>query len=97
MTRLQGGGEYHAPRCCHCQNEHSLLSQFTPLLEISGNRSRVIQFVTCSFSHHTMEILALTLQVLHQTFASNKRSEMLKHILLSRAQTSNNRSGQSRD
>lgn len=61
MTGLQGCWEYHARRCFHCQNEHSLLSQFTPLLEIGENWLRVIQFVICSFSHHTMKILALTL------------------------------------
>lgn len=35
--------------------------------------------------------------VLLVTFASNKRSEMLEHFLLTRAQTSNDQSGQSHD
>lgn len=59
MAGLQGCWEYYAHRCC--QNEHSLLSQFTLWLEIEENCLRVIRFVICLFSHHTMKIVALTL------------------------------------
>lgn len=64
MAGLQGCWEYYAHRCC--QNEHSLLSQFTPWLEIGENCLQVIQFVICLFSHHTMKIVAHWL-LWHQT------------------------------
>lgn len=45
-------------------------------------------------SHHGNSCTNIVLLV---TFASNKRSEMLQHFLLTRAQTSNDQPGQSQD
>lgn len=70
MAGLQGSLEYYAHRCC--QNEHSLLSQFTPWLEIGENCLQVIQFVICLF-------LIIPWKLLHTGyFGIKQRSEMLK-------------------
>lgn len=90
MAGLQGCWEYYAHRCC--QNEHSLLSQFTPWLEIGENCLQVIQFVICLF-------LITPWKLLHTGYFGIKQKvrNVKNFFLLTRTQTSNDQPGQPHD